>query len=105
MHGDRPVSAAELRRVPCRPQILSRTNMVDFAMDIHKKVNPNEPVPAEMSTQREAVMAKMQTLRDEVHARGRSRAVGADATIYHSFPFPAAHVSPALPHDTLAPSP
>jgi len=65
MHGDRPVSAAELRRVPCRPQILSRTNMVDFAMDIHKKVNPNEPVPAEMSTQREAVMAKMQTLRDE----------------------------------------
>jgi hypothetical protein len=46
--------------------------MVDFAMDIYKKVNPGQPVPTEMSSKRDEVMATMQTLRDEARPRRRA---------------------------------
>jgi len=38
---------------------LAKTNMVDFAMDLHKKLYNTEEVPEEMKTKRESVLAKL----------------------------------------------
>jgi len=48
-----------------RPQVVSRTNMVDFAMDIYKKVNAGKPVPAEMTSKHDEVMATQKALKED----------------------------------------
>lgn len=42
--------------------LLGKTNMVDFTVDIHKKLNNTEDVPAEMKTRRETVVGKLKDL-------------------------------------------
>jgi len=42
--------------------LLAKTNMVDFAMDIHKKLFKTDEVPPEMKTKRELVVAKLKDL-------------------------------------------
>jgi len=42
--------------------LLAKTNMVDFAMDIHKKLYKTDEVPQEMKTRREAVVARLKDL-------------------------------------------
>lgn len=41
--------------------LLSNTNMVDFAMDIHRKLHETEP-PATFATKRAAVLARLKEL-------------------------------------------
>jgi len=38
---------------------LAKTNMVDFAMDLHRKLHNTEDVPEEMKVKRESVLAKL----------------------------------------------
>ena len=45
--------AAEVQQA--KLNLLSKTNMVDFAMDIHKTLHTNEEVPAEFKERREEV--------------------------------------------------
>lgn len=42
--------------------LLEKTNMVDFAMDIYKQLYNKEDVPKEMKERRTAVVAKLKTL-------------------------------------------
>jgi len=46
-------------------ELLKPTNMVDFAIDIHKELNQTEEVPAEMLTQRETVLGQLEKLQKE----------------------------------------
>jgi len=46
--------------------VLFKTNMVDFAMDIYKELHGTKDVPADMSAKRDSVVAAMQALREEV---------------------------------------
>eukprot|EP00275_Glaucocystis_incrassata_P002265 EC125120.1.p2 GENE.EC125120.1~~EC125120.1.p2 ORF type:complete len:128 (+),score=21.24 EC125120.1:48-431(+) len=46
--------------------LLSETNMVDFAMDIHKKLNDTEEVPNEFKERREKVVAQLRLLNGQV---------------------------------------
>jgi len=45
--------------------LLAKTNMVDFAMDIHKKLLKTEDTPAEMKSRREAVVARLKELNSQ----------------------------------------
>lgn len=45
--------------------LLEKTNMVDFAMDIYRKLHKVEDVPAEMKNRREAVLNKLAQLQSE----------------------------------------
>lgn len=42
-------------------ELLSNTNMVDFAMDIYRKLNETDP-PAHFKTKRESVLARLKEL-------------------------------------------
>lgn len=42
-------------------ELLSKTNMVDFAMDIFRKLNDDEP-PAQFKAKRESVLARLKEL-------------------------------------------
>jgi translation initiation factor 3 subunit E len=46
-------------------QLLDKTNMVDFAMDIYKKLHKTEDVPQEMKAHREDVVARLKQLQAE----------------------------------------
>jgi len=45
--------------------LLEKTNMVDFAMDIYKKLHKSDEVPAAMKERRETVVAKLKELTNE----------------------------------------
>jgi len=45
--------------------LLEKTNMVDFAMDIYKKLHKTEEVPAEMKALREAVVSRLKQLQSD----------------------------------------
>jgi len=45
--------------------LLDKTNMVDFAMDIYKKLNNTDEVPTKMKERREQVVAKLKELQNE----------------------------------------
>lgn len=45
--------------------LLDKTNMVDFAMDIYKKLHKTDEVPQEMKTRREQVVANLKSLQQE----------------------------------------
>lgn len=46
--------------------ILSKTSMVDYAIDIWNQLYPNEPVPEEMKVKRGQVVSQLQELQNEV---------------------------------------
>eukprot|EP01135_Chromosphaera_perkinsii_P006531 Nk52_evm3s539 gene=Nk52_evmTU3s539 len=46
--------------------LLSKTNMVDFAMDIHKQLHNTEDVPKELKDKREVVVENLKSLHAEV---------------------------------------
>lgn len=46
--------------------LLQNTNMVDFAMDIHKELYQTEDVPAEMMNRRQEVVQRLRTLQKAV---------------------------------------
>jgi translation initiation factor 3 subunit E len=46
--------------------VLFKTNMVDFAMDIHKEMHGAGKVPAELTARRDEVVARIEALREEV---------------------------------------
>jgi translation initiation factor 3 subunit E len=54
IYGEKELLSAQL-------DLLSKTNMVDFAMDIHRKLHENEP-PADYKTKRETVLARLKEL-------------------------------------------
>lgn len=43
-------------------ELLSSTNMVDFAMDIHKSLYPDQVVPAELPERRSRVVSELKRL-------------------------------------------
>jgi len=45
--------------------LLEKTNMVDFAMDIYKKLHKTDEVPNDMKVKREAVVSKLKQLQTE----------------------------------------
>jgi len=47
-------------------ELLSKTNMVDFAKEIYKKLHQTEAVPQDMEKRREEIFAKFQSLQQEV---------------------------------------
>lgn len=47
-------------------EILFKTNMVDFAVDIYKELHKGKPAPAEMMARRDQVVATMGSLKEEV---------------------------------------
>ncbi len=47
-------------------EVLSRTNMVDFAMDIYKSLHSTDQVPPNLTDRREQVVANMASLEAEV---------------------------------------
>jgi len=51
--------------VKSKLELLEKTNMVDFGMDLYKKLHKTEDVPAEMKEKRETVVAKMKDLTAE----------------------------------------
>ncbi|XP_044735036.1 eukaryotic translation initiation factor 3 subunit E isoform X3 [Chrysoperla carnea] len=46
--------------------ILSKTSMVDYAIDIRNQLYPNDPVPEEMKIKRTQVVSQLQELQNEV---------------------------------------
>lgn len=46
-------------------ELLSNTNMVDFAMDIHGSLYPGQPVPAELPERRSRVVSELKRLQTE----------------------------------------
>lgn len=54
IYGEKELLSAQL-------DLLSNTNMVDFAMDIHRKLHETEP-PATFATKRAAVLARLKEL-------------------------------------------
>jgi len=48
--------------------LLSKTNMIDFAMDLHKKLDTSNTVPAEMVDRRNSVVKKLSDLQSECNA-------------------------------------
>lgn len=47
-------------------ELLSKTNMVDFAKDIYKKLHQTEEIPAEMDKRRDTIVAKLKELQTDV---------------------------------------
>merc|ERR1712216_317338 len=45
--------------------LLNKTNMVDYALDIFKNQNPDQPEPKEMKTRRDEVVKSMKSLEKE----------------------------------------
>lgn len=47
-------------------EILSKTNMIDYVIDIRKQLYPNEDIPEEMKDRRTHVLAELTALRAKV---------------------------------------
>jgi translation initiation factor 3 subunit E len=57
LYADEQILEAKIR-------LLSATNMVDYAMDIHKSLHATEDVPADMVARRSEVVARLRTLEE-----------------------------------------
>jgi len=51
--------------IEAKLQLLNKTNMVDYAVDIFKSLHPDKPEPKEMKTKREEVIKSMKLLENE----------------------------------------
>uniref|UniRef100_A0A6M2DKS3 Eukaryotic translation initiation factor 3 subunit E n=1 Tax=Xenopsylla cheopis TaxID=163159 RepID=A0A6M2DKS3_XENCH len=56
----------ETELLQAKLDILSKTNMIDYAIDIRKQLYPNEEVPDELKNRRVHVVARLQELQTEV---------------------------------------
>lgn len=57
LYGDEEILEAKLR-------LLSGTNMVDYAIDIHKSLHATDDVPADMATRRADVVARLKSVQE-----------------------------------------
>lgn len=56
----------ETELLKAKLDILSKTNMIDYAIDIRKQLYPDEEVPEDLKQRRVHVVAQLQELQQEV---------------------------------------
>jgi translation initiation factor 3 subunit E len=56
----------ETELLKAKLDILSKTNMIDYAIDIRKQLYPNDEVPEDLKQRRVHVVAQLQELQQEV---------------------------------------